>query len=123
MAQKVRRDPSCGAERAASGVLLQCSIRGGASRPIKKYGNRRLYDTRRGRYITLEELAEFLGQYMTWALEMYLQAKQGAQTMAPFNPFLSAGNFSRRFGMPVRPPEATPPPPPNCRPCGASSTS
>jgi polyhydroxyalkanoate synthesis repressor PhaR len=25
---------------------------------IKKYGNRRLYDTRRSRYVTLEELAE-----------------------------------------------------------------
>jgi polyhydroxyalkanoate synthesis repressor PhaR len=27
---------------------------------IKKYGNRRLYDTRRSRYITLEELTEFV---------------------------------------------------------------
>lgn len=27
---------------------------------IKKYGNRRLYDTRRSRYITLEELGHFL---------------------------------------------------------------
>ena len=25
---------------------------------VKKYGNRRLYDTERSRYITLEELAE-----------------------------------------------------------------
>src|SRR5207253_10077388 len=113
---------------------------------IKKYGNRRLYDTARSRYITLEELAEivrredsvrvvdaktgedlttstlaqiivegrgaarllpvpllvqlirmrddalaeFLGQYVTWALQVYLQAKEGVQAMAPLNPFLSA---------------------------------
>jgi polyhydroxyalkanoate synthesis regulator protein len=27
---------------------------------VKKYGNRRLYDTRRSRYITLEELCELI---------------------------------------------------------------
>lgn len=109
---------------------------------VKKYSNRRLYDTSESRYITLEELAEkiragvdarvvdaksgedltqgtltqiiiesrggarllpvplllqlirlgdvalaeFLGRYLSWALELYLQMKQGAQTMAPFNP-------------------------------------
>lgn len=116
-----------------------------AARPvvIKKYGNRRLYDTRDSRYITLEELAgiiragdevrvveaksgedltqatlvqiimdgrgaaellpvalltqlvrmgddalaEFLGRYMTYALELYQRMKQGAQAMAPYNPF------------------------------------
>jgi polyhydroxyalkanoate synthesis repressor PhaR len=126
---------------------------------IKKYGNRRLYDTENSRYITLEDLAamvkggdeprivdaktgsdltqatlaqiilesrrasrllpvplltqmirmrddalaEFLGRYMTGALEMYLQARQGAQTLAPLNPFanlpFAAGNaLARMFG-------------------------
>jgi polyhydroxyalkanoate synthesis repressor PhaR len=121
---------------------------------VKKYGNRRLYDTDQSRYITLEELAEsirqgkdvrvvdartgqdlttgtlaqiiiegrgagrllppallvqlirmgddalaeFLGQYVTWALEVYLQAKQGVQAMAPFNPFGGYG-LPRAFGM------------------------
>jgi polyhydroxyalkanoate synthesis repressor PhaR len=139
---------------------------------IKKYGNRRLYDTAHSRYITLEELAEiirggedvrvvdaksgedlttstlaqiiiegrgaarllpvpllvqlirmgddalaeFLGQYVTWALEFYLQAKQGVQAMAPFNPFLASpfggGAFSRLFnrGTPARSDAAAPPP-------------
>ena len=110
---------------------------------IKKYGNRRLYDTRRSRYITLEELAqtirggeevrvvdarggadltqatlaqiilesrggskllpvplllqlvrldeehlgEFLGRYVSGALELYMQARAGAQALAPINPF------------------------------------
>ena len=110
---------------------------------IKKYGNRRLYDTGLSRYITLEELAaqvregadvrvvdaksgsdltqatlaqiilesrggsrllpvpllvqlirmgdealaEFFGRYVSGALELYLQAKAGAQAFAPINPF------------------------------------
>ncbi len=110
---------------------------------VKKYSNRRLYDTEGSRYITLEELAdkirkgadarvvdaktnedltqatltqiiiegrgaarllpvplllqlirlgdealaEFLGRYLGGALELYLTAKQGAQTIAPYNPF------------------------------------
>jgi polyhydroxyalkanoate synthesis repressor PhaR len=110
---------------------------------VKKYGNRRLYDTADSRYITLEELAakiragadaqvvdaksgrdltqatltqiivesrnlsrllpvplllqlvrmgddslgEFFGRYVTAALEIYVQAKQGAQAMGPYNPF------------------------------------
>lgn len=110
---------------------------------IKKYSNRRLYDTGESRYITLEELAakirggadvrvvdaksgedltqatltqiiiesrgaaqllpvplllqlvrlgddafaEFLNRYMAAALDLYLQAKQGAQAIAPYNPF------------------------------------
>jgi polyhydroxyalkanoate synthesis repressor PhaR len=135
---------------------------------IKKYGNRRLYDTDRSRYITLEELAdlvrredgvrvvdaktgedlttptlaqifvegrgaarllpqpllvqlirmrddalsEFLGQYVTWALEMYLQTRQGLPAMAAFNPFAAMGyrpstGFARMFGM-GSPPEAVP---------------
>jgi len=142
---------------------------------IKKYGNRRLYDTVRSRYITLEDLAdivrredgvrvvdaksgedlttstlaqiivegrgaarllplpllvqlirmgddalaEFLGQYVTWALEVYLQARQGVQAMGPFNPFAAlsyrpGAGLSRMFGMgPPQPPEpASRPPPP-----------
>jgi len=139
---------------------------------VKKYGNRRLYDTEKSRYVTLEQvgesvrggadvrvvdarsgedltaatlaqiiiegrgaarllpvplliqlirmgddaLAEFLGQYVTWALEVYLQARQGAQAMSPFNPFLSspfAGGLSRMFGMgaPARAGSSSPPPP------------
>ena len=125
---------------------------------IKKYGNRRLYDTAQSRYITLEELAaivrgsegvqvvdaktgedlttptlaqiivegrgaarllplpllvqlirmgddalaEFFGQYVTWALEAYLQAKQSAQAMSPFSSFFTSpfgpGGLSRMFG-------------------------
>lgn len=139
---------------------------------IKKYGNRRLYDTARSRYITLEELAdivrreegvrvvdartgedlttatlaqviiegrgaarllplpllvqlirmgddslaEFLGQYVTWALEIYLQTRQGVQAVAPFNPFAA---LYRPAAMPwpfgrgsSAPPEAAPSPPP-----------
>jgi len=128
---------------------------------VKKYGNRRLYDTARSRYITLEDLgeavrageevrvvdartsedlttatlaqiiiegrgaarllpvpllvqlirmgddalAEFLGHYVTWALEVYLSAKQGMQAIAPFNPFFSAP-FAPRPG--VAPPPAVP---------------
>ena len=139
---------------------------------IKKYGNRRLYDTARSRYVTLEELAdivrreegvrvvdaksgedlttstlaqiivegrgaarllplpllvqlirmgddalaEFLGQYVTWALEVYLQTRQGLQTMAPFNPFAAyrpGTGLPRLFGMgPPQPPEPASRPPP-----------
>ena len=113
---------------------------------VKKYANRRLYDTNASHYITLEELAEsirggadvqvvdaqtsedltqstltqiilesrraarllpvplltqlirmnddalaeFLGRYMSWALELYMGAKQGAQHLAPFNPLAMA---------------------------------
>ena len=138
---------------------------------IKKYGNRRLYDTAKSRYITLEELAatvkggeevrvvdaktgedlttptlaqiivegrgaarllplpllvqlirmgddalaEFFGQYLTWSLEAYLQAKQGAQAMSPFSPFFSApfgGGLSRMFGLGQPAARAAPPPAP-----------
>ena len=145
---------------------------------VKKYGNRRLYDTDQSRYITLAELgesirggeevrvvdaksgadltavtlaqiilegrgaarllpvpllvqlirmgddalAEFLGQYVTWALELYLHARHGVQAMSPFNPFQSlpfAGGLSRMFGggpaapgePAARPPAAAPPRP------------
>ena len=137
---------------------------------VKKYGNRRLYDTAASRYITLEELAaivksgeevrvvdaktsedlttatlaqiivegrgvarllplpllvqlirmgdgalaEFFGQYVTWALEGYLQTKQGAQAMNPFSTLFApfgTGGLSRMFGMGGTPVRAEPPPP------------
>jgi len=109
---------------------------------IKKYGNRRLYDTGDSRYVTLDELAakirsgadlrvvdaqtgedltqatltqlvletghaarflpvqlltqmirlsddalaEFFSRYVTGALEVYLQAKRGVQSLATYNP-------------------------------------
>ncbi len=140
---------------------------------VKKYGNRRLYDTAASRYITLEELAaivkggeevqvvdaksgedlttptlaqiivegrgvarllplpllvqlirmgdgalaEFFGQYLTWSLEAYLQAKQGAQAMNPFSTFFSSpfgggGGLSRMFGLGQAGPRPAPPPAP-----------
>jgi polyhydroxyalkanoate synthesis repressor PhaR len=110
---------------------------------VKKYGNRRLYDTEGSRYITLEELAEkirlgaevkvqdaktgedltqvtltqiilesrgaarllpvplllqlirmgddalaeFFGRFLSTSLDLYFQAKQGAQALTPYNPF------------------------------------
>lgn len=110
---------------------------------VKKYSNRRLYDTSDSRYITLDELAskirggsrvrvvdakseqdltqatlaqiilesrraarllptpllvqlirmeddalsEFFSTYMSWALDVYTQAKRQAQAISPFNPF------------------------------------
>jgi polyhydroxyalkanoate synthesis repressor PhaR len=143
--------------------------RAGVKVLVKKYGNRRLYDTSQSRYITLEELAdlirqgegedvrvvgakngedlttatlaqiivegrgaarllpvpiliqlirmgdnalaEFLGQYVTWALEIYLQTKKGVRAMAPFNPFLAPGaGLSRLFGLGPTAPAATRPP-------------
>ncbi len=142
---------------------------------IKKYSNRRLYDTEASRYITLEELAdriqagsdvrvidaasgddltqatltqiiiesrgaakllpvplltqmirlreealaEFLGRYMTGALELYLQAKQGAQQIAQYNPLVNlpfqAGNAFARLWGGMSPwadaPQPQPPPP------------
>ena len=109
---------------------------------IKKYGNRRLYDTGDSRYVTLDELAakirtgtdlrvvdaqtgedltqatltqivletghasrflpvqlltqmirlsddalaEFFSRYVTGALDVYLQAKRGVQSLAAYNP-------------------------------------
>lgn len=109
---------------------------------IKKYGNRRLYDTSDSRYVTLDELAakirtgvevrvvdaqtgddltqatltqlvletghaarflpvqlltqmirlsddalaEFFSRYVTGALDLYLQAKRGVQSIAAYNP-------------------------------------
>jgi polyhydroxyalkanoate synthesis repressor PhaR len=147
---------------------------------VKKYANRRLYDTAASRYVTLEELAdkirrgddvqvldaatnedltqstlaqiilesrgaskllpvpllvqlirmgdealaEFMGRFLTTALELYLQARQGAQQIAPYNPFatlpFAATNALARmftggsmWGEPAPRPAAPPPPPPS----------
>jgi len=149
---------------------------------IKKYGNRRLYDTGDSRYVTLDELAakirsgadlrvvdaqtnedltqatltqivletghaakflpvqlltqmirlsddalaEFFSRYVTGALDLYLQAKRGMQSLASYNPLtqlpLAATDALARmwmaspFGAPYQPayPNAyvAPPPPP-----------
>jgi polyhydroxyalkanoate synthesis repressor PhaR len=146
---------------------------------IKKYGNRRLYDTGDSRYVTLDELAtkirsgadlrvvdaqtgedltqatltqivletgnaakflpvqlltqmirlsddalaEFFSRYVTGALDLYLQAKRGVQTIATYNPLtqlpLAAGDALARMWMggfggapyPQYPPGYTAPPP------------
>jgi polyhydroxyalkanoate synthesis repressor PhaR len=149
---------------------------------VKKYPNRRLYDTRHSRYITLEDLArlvregadvsiedaqsgrdltqetltqiilergggrilptklllrlirlddeafgEFLTRYVSWALEVYLQAKQRARSLLPLNPLatapfaatdaiarlvLGAAQWASPPGA-APPPEGAPPPPPS----------
>jgi polyhydroxyalkanoate synthesis repressor PhaR len=126
-------------------------------RVIKKYSNRRLYDTAESRYITLDELAEsvrrgadarvldaqtgedltqatfaqiiiegrgaaqflsvpiltqlirmnddalseFFGRWLSAALELYQQARQGVQAIAPYNPLaampFAAGNVISRM--------------------------
>lgn len=155
---------------------------------VRKYSNRRLYDTTSSRYVTLEEiadqvragadlqvvdagsgedltqptlaqiilesrgaarllpsplliqlirmgddaLAEFFGRYVTAALELYLHARQGAQALAPYNPFatlpFTATNAIARlvsalnpWAEPPRPPQSPyyasyPPPPPSPSP-------
>ena len=133
---------------------------------VKKYSNRRLYDTESSRYITLEELtakirggsearvvdartgadltqatltqiiiegrgadtlfpipllhqlirlgddalAEFLGRYVSTALELYLQARQGSQALGGFNPF-GFNPFAPVSSL-LRPMQGTPPPAP-----------
>jgi polyhydroxyalkanoate synthesis repressor PhaR len=142
---------------------------------VKKYGNRRLYDTADSRYITLEELAEkirkgadakivdaksgqdltqatltqiiiesrgaakllpvpfllqlirmredalaeFMGRWMSWALAVYTQARQGARAVAQYNPlamapFAATNALARLLNGPAAwtEPEAPPPPPP-----------
>jgi polyhydroxyalkanoate synthesis repressor PhaR len=126
---------------------------------IKKYGNRRLYDTSDSRYVTLDELAakirsgsdlrivdaqtgedltqatltqlvletgnaakflpvqlltqmirlsddalaEFFSRYVTGALDMYLQAKRGMQSITSYNPLtqlpMAAGDALARMWM------------------------
>ena len=137
---------------------------------IKKYGNRRLYDTGDSRYVTLEELAaklrggadlrvvdaqsgedltqstlvqivleagnaakflpvqlltqmirlsddalaEFFSRYVTSALDLYLQAKRGVQTLATYNPltqipFAATDALARMWmGTPFAPPQQQP---------------
>lgn len=144
---------------------------------VKKYSNRRLYDTESSQYITLDELAEkirrgsdvtvldaksnedltqatltqiilesrraarllpiplllqlirmgddalaeFFGRYVSGALDLYLGAKNGAQALAPINPFatlpFSATNALARLFLGTgwgneHPPPAPPQPPP-----------
>jgi len=123
---------------------------------VKKYGNRRLYDTEQSRYVRLDEiagriragadvqvvdaksgadltaptlaqiifedrnaarllpvplllqlirmgdepLADFLGRYVSWALEVYLQARSGLGGL--YNPFTALRPFPAP-GMPERP--------------------
>jgi polyhydroxyalkanoate synthesis repressor PhaR len=158
---------------------------------IKKYGNRRLYDTGDSKYVTLEELAvkvrsgaelrvvdaqtgddltqatlaqivletghaakflpvqlltqmirlsddalaEFFSRYVTGALDVYLQAKRGVQSLGSYNPLaqipVAASDALARmwmgspFGQPfqqapaqqpyayAQPPYVAPPPPPD----------
>ena len=132
---------------------------------VKKYGNRRLYDTSASGYVTQAEiaakiragedvrvvnaktgadltaptlaqiifedrhaaqllpvplllqlirmgddsLAEFFGRYVSWALEVYLQARQGMGA-SPFNPFASAafGGMNPLSAIMGTPPRAEP---------------
>ncbi|HZO11702.1 MAG TPA: polyhydroxyalkanoate synthesis regulator DNA-binding domain-containing protein [Polyangiaceae bacterium] len=145
-------------------------------RVIKKYPNRRLYDTEKSGYITLEELmdtirggddvrvldastgddltqatltqiilerggaarllpvdllaqlirmddealAEFLGKYLSWSLEMYLAMKRGAQAVSPYFPFatlpFSATNAMARMLTGHLPWSNEPPAPPRREP-------
>jgi polyhydroxyalkanoate synthesis repressor PhaR len=149
---------------------------------VKKYSNRRLYDTEGSRYITLEDLAdkirlgadvrvldaktnddltqvtltqiilesrgaarllpvplllqlirmgddalaEFFGRFLSTSLDLYFQAKQGAQAVAPWNPFASVpfaatnalarllmGGASSFGGFHDAAPPVAPPPPPS----------
>jgi polyhydroxyalkanoate synthesis repressor PhaR len=163
---------------------------------IKKYSNRRLYDTEASQYITLEELAElirrgaevrvldaksnddltqatlaqiiiesrgagkllpvpllvqlirmgddalaeFFGRYLGTALELYFQAKQGAQAVAPYNPLVnvpfaatnalarlilgaaSALSSSEQAPPPPAAGPSPPPPPPSPPPKPAASS-
>ncbi len=145
---------------------------------IKKYGNRRLYDTDTSRYVTLEELtakirdgaevrvvdaktgedltqptltqiifegrgaqallpaqllhqlvrlqedalAEFFGRYLQGALELYLNAKRSAQTVMPFNPFLSLTGVGAPFGSWGQPPVQAPPQPAPTVPVAPAAT-
>lgn len=141
---------------------------------IKKYSNRRLYDTDESRYITLDELtdkirsgtdvrvvdaksgddltqatltqviletsaakllpvpvlmrlirmkddalAEFFGQYVAITLDMYLQAKQGAQAIRPYFPLasvpFSAGETLARMLGGLNPWAAQQAPPPRAQ--------
>ncbi|HEX8793904.1 MAG TPA: polyhydroxyalkanoate synthesis regulator DNA-binding domain-containing protein [Polyangiaceae bacterium] len=151
---------------------------------VKKYGNRRLYDTAESRYITLEELAEkirkgadvkivdaksgqdltqvtltqiivesrgaakllpvpflvqlirmredalaeFMGRWMSWALAVYTQARQGARAVAQYNPlamapFAATNALARLLNGPAAWTEPEPPPPPPPEPEAAPEPS
>ena len=131
--------------------------RSASPRVVKKYSNRRLYDTAESRYVTLEELAEsirrgadarvvdaqtgddltqatlaqiiiggrgaaqflsvpiltqlirmnddalaeFFGRWVSAALELYQQARQGVAAIAPYNP-LAAMPFAALNSEPIR---------------------
>jgi len=52
-----------------------------------------------------EDLAEFFGRYMSWALEVFLQVDRGAQALAAYNPLVNvpleaARALARLFGGP-----------------------
>jgi polyhydroxyalkanoate synthesis repressor PhaR len=159
------------------GAVLGCAAEGWHV-PIKKYGNRRLYDTEQSRYITLDELAdivrrgerkdlrvvgakngedlttatlaqiivegrgaarllpvpiliqlirmrddalaEFFGQYVALALEVYLQTKKGVQALGPFGQlFDPSAGLSRLFGLGSRQPAVPGAPPPHPAPPAA----
>jgi polyhydroxyalkanoate synthesis repressor PhaR len=143
---------------------------------VKKYGNRRLYDTEDSRYVRLGELAEkirrgsdirvvdatsgadltaetlvqiifedrhaarllpvsllqqmirmgddalaeFLGRYVSWALEMYLHAKQG---LGAFSPFSAFGGFMPPSPFATVSPRSTPPAEPRAATPGPSAPS
>lgn len=159
-----------GRQRPPAAILLQRNARPTVT-IVKKYSNRRLYDTELSRYITLEELAdriragaeiqvvdaktghdltqttltqlilegpaarllpvpllrrllrmqddalaEFFSKYVTWALDLYLAARDGAQQVAPYFPFASlpmqaTQAMMRLFGGGGSPPAPRPPSP------------
>ncbi len=52
-----------------------------------------------------EDLTEFFGRYMSWALEVFLQVERGAHALAAYNPLINvprdaARALSRLFGGP-----------------------
>jgi len=159
---------------------------------VKKYANRRLYDTHKSAYITVDELAsdvrkgaevkvvdaktgqdltqatlaqvifegrkgadllpvsllvqlvrlgddglaDFFGRFLAVSVQMYVQARQGAQLAAPVNPFaqapFQAGDALARmfsampspfFGWPgAQPAPSSPPPAPAAPPPGNASS-
>jgi polyhydroxyalkanoate synthesis repressor PhaR len=70
-----------------------------------------------------QSLAEFMGRYLSWALDLYMSARQGAQAIAPYNPlamapFNATSAIARLLGGVAgwregTPPPAPPPPEPN----------
>jgi polyhydroxyalkanoate synthesis repressor PhaR len=62
-----------------------------------------------------DALADFLGRYVTRALELYLQARQGLGTVNAFNPFAQSFAPQEAFGsfFGERPQAGMPPPQPS----------